>query len=137
MPFVLDSSVALGWVLPDEANPTLDLLCDRLTNDVALAPPVWPLEIGYVLLVAVKRGRLKARDVSQLVTELRALPLEIDTASTERALEATLALAQKFDLTTYDASYLELAKRRDLPLATLDTRLRQACLSAKIMLLPA
>ncbi len=137
MPFVLDSSVALAWVLPDEAKPTLDHLCDRLANDVALVPPVWPLEIGNVLLVAVKRGRLKARDVSQLVTALRALPLEIDTASTERALEATLALAQKYDLTTYDASYLELAKRRDLPLATLDTRLRQACLSAKITLLPA
>ena len=137
MPFVLDSSVALAWVLPDEANPTLDLLCDRLTNDVALVPPVWPLEIGNVLLVAVKRGRLKPREVSQLVTELRALPLEIDTASTEQALEATLALAQKYDLTTYDASYLELAKRRDLPLATLDTRLRQASLSAKITLLPA
>ena len=137
MPFVLDSSVALAWVLPDEANPTLDLLCDRLTNDVALVPPVWPLEIGNVLLVAVKRGRLKPREVNQLVTELRALPLEIDTASTEQALEATLALAQKYDLTTYDASYLELAKRRDLSLATLDTRLRQASLSAKITLLPA
>lgn len=137
MPFVLDSSVALAWVLPDEANPTLDLLCDRLANDVALVPPVWPLEIGNLLLVAVKRGLLKAREVSQLVTELRALPLEIDTASTEQALESTLALAQKYDLTTYDASYLELAKRRDLPLATLDTRLRQACLSAKITLLPA
>jgi len=137
MPFVLDSSVALAWVLPDEANPTLDLLCDRLTNDVALVPPVWPLEIGNVLLVAVKRGRLKPREVNQLVTELRALPMEIDTASTEQALEATLALAQKYDLTTYDASYLELAKRRDLPLATLDTRLRQASLSAKITLLPA
>jgi predicted nucleic acid-binding protein len=137
MPFVLDSSVALAWVLPDEANPTLDLLCDRLANYVALVPPVWPLEIGNLLLVAVKRGHLKAREVSQLVTELRALPLEIDTASTEQALESTLALAQKYDLTTYDASYLELAKRRDLPLATLDTRLRQACLSAKITLLPA
>jgi len=137
MPFVLDSSVALAWVLPDEANPTLDHLCDRLTDDVALVPPVWPLEIGNVLLIAVKRGRLTAKDVSQLVTELRALPLEIDAASTERALEDTLALARKHDLTTYDASYLEIAKRRDMPLATLDTKLRKACLSAKITLLPS
>ena len=137
MPFVLDSSVALGWVLPDEINPTLDDLCDRLTDDLALVPPVWPLEIGNVLLVAVKRDRLAARDVSQLVTELRALPLEIDTTSTERALEETLVFARKYDLTTYDASYLELAKRHDIPLATLDNKLRQACLSAKIKLLPA
>lgn len=137
MSFVLDSSVALAWVLPDEANPTLDHLCDRLATEIAHVPPVWPLEIGNVLLVAVKRGRLTAKDVSHLVAELRALPLEIDTASTERALEETLTLAKKYDLTTYDASYLELAKRRDLALATLDTKLRQACLSAKIAVLPA
>ena len=137
MPFILDSSVALAWVLPDEHHPTLDHLCDRLADDTALVPPVWPLEIGNVLLVAVKRGRLTAKDVSRLVTELRALPLEVDFNSTERALEDTLNLARKYDLTTYDASYLELAKRRDLPLATLDTKLRQACVSAKITLLPS
>jgi predicted nucleic acid-binding protein len=137
MPFVLDSSVALSWVLPDESNPTLDQLCDRLTHDVALVPPVWPLEIGNMLLVAIKRDRLTSRDVGHLVTELRALPLEIDAASTEQALEETLTLARKYELTTYDASYLELAKRRDMPLATLDTKLRKACLSAKITLLPS
>ncbi len=135
MPFVLDSSVALAWVLPDETNPTLDHLCDRLTDDIALVPPVWPLEIGNVLLIAVKRGRLTAKDVRRLITDLRALPLEIDGASTERAMEETLALAKKYDLTTYDASYLELAQRRNLPLATLDNKLRKACLSAKIILL--
>ncbi len=136
MSFVLDSSVALAWILPDEANPTLDHLCDRLTTEIAHVPPVWPLEIGNVLLVAVKRGRLTAKDVSHLVAELCALPLEIDSTCTERALEKTLSLAKKYNITTYDASYLELAKRRDLPLATLDTKLRQACLSAKITALP-
>jgi len=103
MPFILDSSVALAWILPDETNPTLDHLCDRLTDDIALVPPVWPLEVGNVLLVAVKRGRLTTKDVSQLITELRALPLEIDAASTERAMEETLALAKKYNVTTYDA----------------------------------
>ncbi len=137
MPFVLDSSVALAWVLPDESNPTLDRLCDRLTDDIALVPPVWPLEIGNVLLVAVKRGRLTVKDRIRLVRELRALPVEIDGTSTERSLEETLALAQKYDLTTYDASYIELALRRDVSLATLDNRLRKACLSAKISLLPS
>ncbi|MBA3967763.1 MAG: type II toxin-antitoxin system VapC family toxin [Nitrospirales bacterium] len=137
MPFVLDSSVAMAWVLPDEANPTLDPLCDRLTHEVAVVPPVWPLEIANVLLVAVKRGRLTAKDVRHLVTEIRALPLEIDSISTERVFDETLALAQKYHLTTYDASYLELAKRRGIPLATLDARLRQACLSAKVTFLPA
>ena len=137
MPFILDSSVALAWVIPDENNLVLDSLCDHLTDDTAFVPPVWPLEIGNALLVAAKRGRLTAKDVNQLVTELRALPLEIDFNSTEQALEKTLNLARKYDLTTYDASYLELAKRRNLPLVTLDTKLRQACVSAKITLLPS
>ena len=137
MPFVLDSSVALAWVLPDESNPALDRLCDRLCNDVALMPPIWPLEIGNALLVAVKRGRLTTRDLNRLTSELRALPVEIDTASTARSLDETLSLAQRYDLTTYDASYVELAQRRDVALATLDHRLRKVCSSAKLSLLPS
>ena len=136
MPFVLDSSVALAWVLPDESNPSLDRLCERLTDDMAIVPPVWPLEIGNVLQVAVKRGRLHAKDMGRLIKELRALPIEIDGTSIERSFEETLALAKKYDLTTYDASYVELAQRRDVALATLDHKLRKACLSAKISVLP-
>jgi len=90
-----------------------------------------------VLLVAVKRGRLTARDMNRLVRELRALPVEVDVTSTEESRNETLILARKYELTTYDASYIELAKRRDMPLATLDTKLRKACLSAKITLLPS
>ena len=137
MPFVLDSSVALAWVLPDESNPALDRLCDRLSNDVALVPPIWPLEIGNALLVAMKRGRLRTRDLNRLTSELRALPVEIDTASTARSLDETLSLAQRYDLTTYDASYVELAQRRNVALATLDHRLRKVCSSAKLSLLPS
>ena len=137
MPFVLDSSVALSWVLPDEFNPALDRLCDRLSDDVALVPPIWPLEIGNALLVAVKRGRLTTRDLHRLTTALRALPVGIDTASTARSLDETLSLAQRYNLTTYGASYVELAQRRDVALATLDDRLRKVCSSAKVALLPS
>ena len=137
MPFVLDSSVALSWVLPDEFNPALDRLCDRLSDDVALVPPIWPLEIGNALLVAVKRGRLTTRDLHRITTALRALPVEIETASTARSLDETLSLAQRYNLTTYGASYVELAQRRDVALATLDDRLRKVCSSAKVALLPS
>jgi len=136
MAFVLDSSVALAWVLPDESNPTLDQLCDSLKDDVALVPPVWPLEIGNMLLVAVKRGRLNRGDIRRLITELRSLPLEIDHGSTDQSLAETFVLAQRHDITTYDASYVELARRRDVPLATLDSRLRKVCGSLSVSLLP-
>ncbi len=137
MPFVLDSSVALAWALPDESNPTLDPLCDRLTTEMVIVPPVWPLEIGNVLLIAVKRHRLSVRDMSRLVQEFRALPVEIDSISIEESLKDTLLLSRKYELTTYDASYIELAQRRKIPLATLDTKLRHVCLTAKIELLPS
>lgn len=137
MPFVLDSSVALAWVLPDESDPTIDSLCDRLTEDIAVVPPVWPLEIGNVLRIAVKRGRLNLKDMGRVIKELRWLPIEIDTYSTERSFDETLAIAQKYDLTTYDASYVELARRRDVPIATLDQKLRKTSVSIKIDVLPS
>lgn len=137
MPFILDSSVALCWVLPDESSQAVDRLCDRLADDVAVVPPVWPLEIGNALLVGVRRGRLTSRELSRLVSAIRALPVEIDSASTARSLAETLVIAERYDLTTYDASYIELAKRRGVALATLDQRLRKACSLAKVALLPS
>jgi prevent-host-death family protein len=137
MSLVLDSSVALAWALPDESNWTLDPLLDRLITENMMVPQIWPLEMGDVLLVAVRRGRLTAQDMTLLVQEFRALPVEIDTMSTEESLKETLLLARKYELTTYDFSYIELAKRRDLPLATLDTKLRKVCLATHIRLLPS
>ena len=137
MPFVLDSSVALAWALPDESNPILDPLLKGLTTERVMVPPIWPLEIGNVLLVAVRRGRLTAQDMTHLVREFRALPVEIDIMSTEESFKETLFLAGKYELTTYDSSYIELARRRNLPLATLDTKLRKVCLATHIKLLPS
>ena len=100
MRFVLDSSVALAWTLPDGEIRELDSLFDCLSDHSALVPPVWPLEIGSVLRVAVKRERLIIKDVTQLVSELRTLPLEIDGHSNEQALKDTLSIAKKYQLTT-------------------------------------
>ena len=72
MSLVLDSSVALAWALPDESNSTLDPLLDRLITENMMVPPIWPLEMGDVLLVAVRRGRLTAQDMTLLVQEFRA-----------------------------------------------------------------
>jgi predicted nucleic acid-binding protein len=136
MPFVLDSSVALTWILPDERREEVDLLCDRLATESAVVPPVWPLEVGNVLLVAVRRGRITQNEMDEALGYLRALPVEVDTSSWEEALKECLVMAAKFGLTTYDASYVELARRRGLPLASLDRRLREACGTAGVEVLP-
>lgn len=101
-----------------------------------MVPPIWPLEVGNVLLVALKRGRVPRSDFLQLVGRLKELPVLIDDDATEYALSGTIELADRFGLTTYDAAYLELARRRSLPLATLDDPLRKACVRAGVATLP-
>ena len=135
MSFVLDSSVALAWVLPDEGNACADELLERLISEGALVPPIWPLEIGNVLLVALRRGRIRQEEFEAMVERLARLPIEVDIEGTDHALAGVLLLAAQLGLTTYDAAYLDLAQRRNLPLATLDKRLRTACATAKVAVL--
>jgi predicted nucleic acid-binding protein len=135
MSFVLDSSVALAWVLPDEGNSYADRLLERLIAEGAVVPPIWPLEIGNVLLVALRRGRIRQEEFEAIVERLTRLPIEVDIEATDHALAGILLLAAQFGLTTYDAAYLDLAQRRSLPLATLDKRLRDACTTTKLEVL--
>jgi predicted nucleic acid-binding protein len=135
MSFVLDASVALAWVLPDEGNPYADELLERLIADGAMVPPIWPLEIGNVLLVALRRGRIEQEELHSTVEWLAQLPIEVDIEATDYALAGVVLLAAQLGLTTYDAAYLDLAQRRNLPLATLDKRLRAACATAKLEVL--
>ena len=136
MAFVLDCSVALAWLLPDEGSEPADALADRLEQDSAHVPSIWPLEVGNALLVALRRGRISEGDVTRIAAALAALPVEVDHDAGGAALREVLDLARKLRLTTYDAAYLELAKRRALPLATLDSTLRRACAASRVALLP-
>jgi predicted nucleic acid-binding protein len=126
VPFVLDASVALSWCFEDEADA--DRWLDALDGDSALTPPVWPLEIGNALLAGERRGRLTAADTFRLVELFRSLPIVVqpDQAPSDRALGPVLDIARERGLTSYDASYLELAMREGVPLATLDQALGRA-----------
>jgi len=136
MAFVLDSSVTLAWVLPDEQQDASDALLDRLLAASAWAPVIWPFEVANALLVSERRGRLRATDRKALINALAALPIDIDHDGVGEAFGVVLTLASQHGLTSYDASYLELAQRRALPLATLDERLRRASQQLGIAVLP-
>jgi predicted nucleic acid-binding protein len=136
MPFVLDSSVTLAWLLPDENSSAIDALADRLTEAPAVVPSIWYLEVSNALLMSVHRKRLSRSDMSRLLDAATALPIEADPTPIEERLTAIVALAQRHALTTYDAVYLDLAQRRMLPLATLDTRLREAAQKLELESLP-
>ena len=136
MPFVVDSSVALAWLLPDEHATAVDALADRLATGRAVAPALWLLEIGNALLTARRRNRLADRDVLRLTEAVAALPIDIDVEPVHRSLPAVMAIAGELRLTSYDAAYVELARRRGLPLATLDARLAAAARKVGLAVLP-
>ena len=124
--FVLDCSIAVAWLFEDEAKPQTDALLDRLKEDGAHVSGLWRLEIGNVLASAERRNRITAAQVSACLGLLERLPIVTDAETESRALREILALARSENLTTYDASYLELALRRGMELATLDKPLIRA-----------
>ena len=125
--------VALTWLLPDESSDRTDALAGGLEHEDAHVPAIWPLEVSNALIMALRRRRISGAECKRCVAALSALPIELDATA---ALIEVLASAQRFELTSYDAAYLELAQRRTLPLATLDTKLREACRTLKIHVAP-
>lgn len=92
----------------------------------AFVPEIWSLEIANVLLVAERRNRITQQQSSEAIILLQSLLIQVDTSTNTNALGATLVLGRQEGLAAYDAAYLELALRLQLPLATLDTRLAEA-----------
>ena len=135
MSFVLDNSVALAWCFEDEQTPSVMALLDRVVETGAMAPLLWPLEALNGLLVAERRRRLTAAKRAELTGLLRALPITLDDDTAEKSWEDTVRLAERFTLSVYDATYLELAQRRRLPLASKDRALRSAAAALGVVVL--
>jgi predicted nucleic acid-binding protein len=132
---VLDSSVALAWVLPGEGTDATEALLDEIAAAGATAPGLWPLETANVLLYVEKARRITPDERRRSLTMLAALPIHIDPDTAAQAWNRSLTLAEAQGLTLYDASYLELALRRALPLASLDKKLREAAAACGVKLL--
>ena len=135
MSFVLDNSVALAWCFEDEQTPAIMALLDRVVATGAMAPLLWPLEALNGLLAAERRRRLEPAKRAELAGLLRALPITLDDETTDKSWEDTLRLAERFTLSVYDATYLELAQRRRLPLASMDRALRSAAAALGVEML--
>ena len=133
--FVVDNSVVMAWCFEDEAGPYADDILDRLQTSIALVPSIWPLEVGNVLLVAERKKRLGEADSVRFVFLLNELPIHIEQEPPERMFNEILALARKHHLSSYDASYLDLAMRKGLPLATSDTALKAAAGRCNVQML--
>ena len=135
--FVLDASVALAWVLDRNADPYAVLVQQRVqAGERAIVPVLWQLEVTNVLAMVLRRGVLTADEVEEGLRYFEGfLTAQAEVVSTLPGMREILRLARELDLTSYDALYVDLARREGLPLATLDKGLRVAAGKAGVALL--
>lgn len=131
MSFVLDASVAIAGVLPDENSQRAEAVLSRLTTTHGIVPSLWIYEVASALRSAHSRGRLTESDSVLALRSLAALPLTTAEPDVRHVVET----ARAFELSVYDSSYLALSLSRGLPLATFDRRLAAAAVRAGVALL--
>ena len=131
---VLDTSVTMSLFFSDETSPYADAVLDRLDSTRALVPALWPIEVANVLLIGERRQRAIPAQCDQFVQLLATLPIDVEPGPFADLLLTALPVARLHALSTYDAAYLDLALRLELPLATLDTRLIAAAQVAGVTL---
>jgi predicted nucleic acid-binding protein len=123
---ILDSSATLAWTFPEErTNAILDLF-KLVANHGAIVPELWRIEVANTLNVGIRRGRISKANRHGILADLENLPISVDGETRNHTWRKTLELSDSHQLTVYDATYLELAMRLSLSLATLDEDLRKA-----------
>ena len=119
---VLDASLALAYVMPDEASSAADSLMGRIHDEPVLAPTIWIYEVASALRMGQVRKRLSAEMADLVITTLHELHIEFEHPDGHKLMQLSLQTG----LTVYDASYVALCLQHELPLATLDRRIVQA-----------
>ena len=133
--FVADASVAIAWVHPAQATSETDAMLDRLAaGDSLVVPALWPLEVANALTVLRRRRKLTLDEARTAIEIIRELPAVIDHEAAAMAFTRLVDLATQHELTIYDATYIELATRKQLPLASNDARMKQAAIRSGVAL---
>ena len=135
MSFVLDNSVTMRWFFGDGKPQELAYagkVLDTMKNASAHVPGSWVLEVANVIARAEARGLVTEARSEAFLEMLEGVEIKVDAATFAHALSGTLQLARRYKLSAYDASYLELALRRGIPLATLDADLQNAARKAGV-----
>jgi predicted nucleic acid-binding protein len=131
--FVLDGSVALAWYFRDEQDAYADVVASRFPDAEAIVPMIWHLEIANAIIMGERRKRGTIAQAANWLSYLESLSITVDGETGKKAWADTLNLARAQKLSAYDASYLELALRLGLGIATLDKELKTA---AKVVGVP-
>ncbi len=135
MSFVLDNSVTMRWFFgdgkPQELNYAGHVL-EAMKDTNALVPVTWGLEVANVIARAEAKGLVTEARSADFLERLEGADIEVDASTFAHALSDILQLARRYKLSAYDSSYLELALRLGIPLATLDVDLRNAAKKAGV-----
>ena len=126
MSFVLDTSVTMAWLFEDEATRNTESLLDRLKTEEAFVPTLWAYEVGNVLLMAERRKRITEAQGRRFAQLLESLPIRIFDSHLISLWSSAVDVARAHGLSVYDGTYLDLAMREGIPLATRDKALRKA-----------
>jgi predicted nucleic acid-binding protein len=127
--------VLMAWCFEDESSSYTDDVLGNLEFSTGFVPAIWPLEVSNVLLIAERKGRISEAGVTRFITLLDQLPIVVEQESPSRMFKEILALGRKYNLSSYDASYLDLAMRKGLSIATLDKKLIAAAKACDVPLL--
>jgi len=126
---VVDVSAVLALVFVDEPGDYAERVVSHVATTEAFVPSLFWFELRNAVVMGERRGRLTAEQSSRFLAAIHQLPLRVDHEPDENLV---LALARQHRLTVYDASYLALASRLGLPLASLDSHLRAAAQSSDV-----
>ena len=132
MAFVLDASIAAAWALPDESSSLANRMLTRTESEGAVVPALWWYEVRNILVIAERRKRITASDADAFLRNLERLSIRIAELGDSQRI---LRIARDHRLSVYDAAYLELALRENLPLATLDRTLSLAAVPERVSIL--
>jgi len=116
MTIVVDASVALKWVLPEDYSG----LADKLLSERLIAPPLWLMEGANALWRNVRTGKINADDAGRLFRELSSAPVAMVHADDD--VSKALDLANRLSHPVYDCIYIVLAQREDTYVVTADRR---------------
>jgi predicted nucleic acid-binding protein len=135
--FVLDASVTLSWLLRDtaardEGYPLAVLIAMRDNSTTAAVPMTWGLDVANVIARSEAKDLVTAAQSGSFIALLEGIPIDVDAETFTHVLSDTLQLSRRYRLSSYDASYLELALRSGAPIATLDDDLRGAAAKAGV-----
>jgi predicted nucleic acid-binding protein len=126
---VIDSSLLLGAMMPDEGNVIAADILDQSHHRPFMVPPHFHLEVANALTINMRRKRIDIDSRADLLNSLNLLPCDIHPV----VFISATALADQHDLTLYDAAYLALAQRLKYPLATLDRKLAAAAATLNLL----